>query len=120
MLTLNHTDTPAVTEYATVYVAFELSKAKWRLGVVLPGSQKLSRFTIDGGDLAALSGHLAKWRGKAAANSKLVRIISCYEAGYDGPAPVADRSRCDQLRNGSGEHSGEPSRAPAENGSARS
>jgi transposase len=84
MLTLNHTDTPAVTEYATVYVAFELSKAKWRLGVVLPGSQKLSRFTIDGGDLAALSGHLAKWRGKAAANSKLVRIISCYEAGYDG------------------------------------
>ena len=84
MLTLNHTDTPAVIEYATVYVAFELSKAKWRLGVILPGSQKLSRFTIEGGDLAALSGHLAKWRAKAGATGKPVQIISCYEAGYDG------------------------------------
>ena len=84
MLTLNHTDTPADAEYATVYVAFELSKAKWHLGVILPGSQKLSRFTIDGGDLAALSGHLEKWRSKTAARGKAVRIISCYEAGYDG------------------------------------
>src|SRR6516165_3999325 len=84
MLTLNHTDTPAVIEYATVYVAFELSKAKCRLGVILPGSQKLSRFTIEGGDLAALSGHLAKWRAKAGATGKPVQIISCYEAGYDG------------------------------------
>jgi transposase len=84
MLTLNHTDTPAASDYATVYVAFELSKTKWRLGVILPGSPKLSRFTIEGGDLAALSGHLTTWRAKAAATGKPVRIISCYEAGYDG------------------------------------
>lgn len=83
MSKLNHTDTPAAAEYATVYVAFELSKAKWHLGVILPGSQKLSRFTIDGGDLAALSAHFAKWRAKAAVTGKPVRIISCYEAGYD-------------------------------------
>jgi transposase len=83
MSKLNHTDTPAATEYATVYVAFELSKAKWCLGVILPGSQKLSRFMVEGGDLAALSAHFAKWRAKAAASGKPVRIISCYEAGYD-------------------------------------
>src|SRR5947209_3010580 len=83
MSKLNHTDTPAAAEYATVYVAFELSKAKWHLGVILPGSQKLSRFSIDGGDLAALSAHFAKWRAKAAVTGKPVRIISCYEAGYD-------------------------------------
>lgn len=83
MSRLNHTDTPAAAEYATVYVAFELSKAKWGLGVLLPASQKLSRFTIDGGDLVALSAHLAKWRAKAEASGKPVRIISCYEAGYD-------------------------------------
>ena len=41
MSKLNHTDTPAAAEYATVYVAFELSKANWHLGVILPGSQKL-------------------------------------------------------------------------------
>lgn len=84
MSKLNHTDTSAGAECATVYVAFELSKAKWHLGVILPGSQKLSRFRIDGGDLAALSGHLVTWRAKAGAAGKPVRIVSCYEAGYDG------------------------------------
>jgi len=84
MLTLNPTETPAAGEYATVYVAFELSKAKWKLGVMLPGSQRVSRFTIDAGDLTALSAWLAAWRAKAAATGKRVRIVSCYEAGYDG------------------------------------
>ena len=84
MSKLNLSDTPAATEYATVYVAFELSKAKWKLGVMLPGSQKMSRYTIDGGDLPALSGWLAKWRATAEATGKPVRLFSCYEAGYDG------------------------------------
>ena len=38
MLKLDHTDAPTTDEYATVHVAFELSKAKWKLGVMLPGS----------------------------------------------------------------------------------
>lgn len=84
MSKLNLTDTSAAGEYATVYIAFELSKAKWKLGVLLPGSQRMSRYTIDGGDLAALSAWLAQWREKAGANAKQVRVISCYEAGYDG------------------------------------
>jgi transposase len=49
MINLDRTDTPAGDDYATVYVAFELSKAKWRLGIVLPGVKKMSRYTIDGG-----------------------------------------------------------------------
>jgi transposase len=84
MSKLNLTDASAAAEYATVYVAFELSKAKWKLGVMLPGSQRVSRFTVDGGDLAALSAWLAKWRARAEATGKPVRIVSCYEAGYDG------------------------------------
>src|SRR3984893_15990437 len=84
MSKLNLTDTPAAAEYATIYVAFELSKAKWKLGVMLPGSQTMSRFTIDGGDLTARRAWLAKWRARAEAIGKPVRIISCYEAGYDG------------------------------------
>jgi transposase len=84
MSRLNHTDTPAAGDYATVYVAFELSKAKWKLGVLLPGSQKMSRYTIAGGDLVELSARLAAWRAKAEAAGKPVRIVSCYEAGYDG------------------------------------
>ena len=59
MLNLDRTDAPASAEYATVYLVFELSKAKWKLGVMLPGSQKMSRFTIAGGDLTALAARLA-------------------------------------------------------------
>jgi transposase len=84
MTSLDHTDTPASVDYATVYVAFELSKAKWMLGAILPGSKKLSRYTITGGDVAALAARLAEWRNKAALGGKPVRMLSCYEAGFDG------------------------------------
>src|SRR5258708_28633721 len=84
MTVLNHVATPAVEDYATVYVAFELSKAKWMLGVILPGSKKLSRYTITGGDVAALAARLAEWHKKAALGGKPVRMLSCYEAGFDG------------------------------------
>src|SRR6516162_2977705 len=40
----DHTGTPAATEYATIYLVFELSKATWKLGLLLPGSKKLSRY----------------------------------------------------------------------------
>jgi transposase len=79
----DHTDTPAGCEYATVYVAFELSKSKWRLGIEVPGGKKMSRYQIDGGDLAALSRLLARAREKAEQQGKPVRILSCYEAGLD-------------------------------------
>ncbi|MGY4284007.1 hypothetical protein ACVWXO_003227 [Bradyrhizobium sp. LM2.7] len=36
--------------------------------MLLPGSQKLSRYTIGGGDLAALTARLADMRKKAAAD----------------------------------------------------
>jgi transposase len=84
MLNLDHTDTPAFAEYATAFVVFELSKAHWRLGVMLPASRKMSRYTVTGGDLEALSALLATIRTKAGRGGKPVRILSCYEAGLDG------------------------------------
>jgi transposase len=85
MINLDQTPgTPASAEYATIYVVFELSKAKWKLGMLLPGSQKLSRFTIAGGDLTALTARLATMRTKAERFGKPVRILSLYEAGLDG------------------------------------
>jgi transposase len=80
----DHTDAPAVCEYATVYVVFELSKAKWQLGIMLPGAEKMSRYRIDGGDMAALSAQLSRARAKAEQLGKPVRVLSCYEAGLDG------------------------------------
>src|SRR6266851_9176059 len=84
MLKLDHTDAPTTDDYATVYVAFELSKAKWKLGVMVPGSAKMSRYTIAGGDLVTLAARFAAARTKAARTGKPVRIVSCYEAGFDG------------------------------------
>jgi transposase len=80
----NPTDAPAGHEYATAFVAFELSKCKWQLGVILPGSAKMSRYMIDGGDLTALACRLALVRAKAERSGRPVGVMSCYEAGLDG------------------------------------
>jgi len=80
----NPTDTPANHEYATIYIAFELSKSKWVVGVMMPGAEKMSRYRIDGGDVAGLSALLVKLRAKAGQLGKPVRVLSCYEAGLDG------------------------------------
>jgi transposase len=44
----------------------------------------MSRYTIAGGDLAALVARLSDARAKAERSGKPVRILSCYEAGFDG------------------------------------
>ena len=84
MLDFDHTGTPASAEYAMVHLVFELSKANWKLGLMLPGSEKMSCYTIAGGDLPALAARLAAARARAARSGRPVRIVSCYEAGLDG------------------------------------
>jgi transposase len=79
-------DAPAAPgEDATIYLSLELSKARWQVGVVVPGSPKMSRHHLSGGDTAALSALLRRARCKASdRGAARVRIVSCYEAGYDG------------------------------------
>jgi transposase len=85
MSKLDRTDAPVAAEYGTVHVAFELSKNTWKVGILLPGSAKHSRYAIAGGDLAELTKLLALARERAERSSgKPVRLLSCYEAGYDG------------------------------------
>ena len=75
----------ALSEHATMYVAIELSKASWKLGVVLPGLQKMSCFTLDGGDTAGLAALLGRKQREAEVRCRqAVKLVSCYEAGYDG------------------------------------
>src|SRR5512138_106615 len=82
----DRTDTLAACgEHATMYVAFELGKAKWKLGIVVPGSNKLSKYTVDGGDVGAVLELIDKAKAKAQRRTGMpVRVVSCYEAGYDG------------------------------------
>jgi hypothetical protein len=41
MTYFSYPDAPAATDYATVYIAWELSKADWKLGVLLPGARQI-------------------------------------------------------------------------------
>ena len=81
-----HIDTPAACpKHDTMFVGFELGKAKWELGIVLPGGGKLSQYTVAGGDAEAALRLISKARQKAEKQAGgRVRVVSCYEAGYDG------------------------------------
>jgi transposase len=51
---------------------------------VLPGGGKLSRYTVAGGDAEAALRLISKARRKAQKQAGgRVRVVSCYEAGYD-------------------------------------
>jgi transposase len=79
-------DTPAAgAEHGTLYVAFELSKSTWLIGFVVSGESKLSRHKVAGGDTAAVWQLISKKRAQAEKKlGRPVRVVSCYEAGYDG------------------------------------
>jgi transposase len=70
---------------ATLFVALELSKAKWLVGLHGPMADKVSRHTIAGGDAPALLMLIGAARRRAEAGlGGTVRVVTCYEAGYDG------------------------------------
>src|SRR6185503_10217056 len=69
----------------TLFASLELSKARWLVTVSAPGSDKLSRHDVPGGDGQALLELL--WRLQAAAAQRTgasVTIVIIQEAGLDG------------------------------------
>src|SRR5260370_15685104 len=44
----------------------------------------MSRYIVDGGDVTELRALLSRVRARAERAGKPVRMVSCYEAGYDG------------------------------------
>jgi transposase len=79
-------DTPAAgAKDGTLYVAFELSKSTWLIGIVVSGESKMSRHQVAGGDTAAVWQVISTKRAYAEKkHGGPVRVVSCYEAGYDG------------------------------------
>lgn len=70
----------------TLFVALELSRAKWLVGTYAPIlGDKINVHTIAGGDAQRLLGIVSDLRDKMLAKGASdIRITSCYEAGYDG------------------------------------
>ena len=70
---------------ATLLVALELSKATWVVALSDPFSDRISHHSIAGGDAGALLKLIGQPRSRAdAALGQPVRVVCCYEAGYDG------------------------------------
>jgi transposase len=70
---------------AEMFVAIEMSGNRWDVVIHTPASEKLSRYTLEAGNGPALLEFIARIRGTAARRlGHAVRVLSCYEAGYDG------------------------------------
>ncbi len=67
----------------TLYVAFELGEATWKLAVTTDHGERPRHYTVDAGDVVKVLEKLERARqhwGLAATT----RVVSCYEAGRDG------------------------------------
>jgi transposase len=70
---------------ATLYASLELSRATWLVTSLSPGSEKMSKHSMTGGDGKALVGLLARlWAKAEDVTGRSVRIAVIQEAGLDG------------------------------------
>src|SRR4029077_3147274 len=78
-------DTPTADHCGTIFVTIELSQKTWLVTLHSPDRDRISRHKLEGGDHAGLLGLLERIRGGAAGKlGSAPKIVSCYEAGYDG------------------------------------
>jgi transposase len=68
---------------SVLYLAFELSNKKWKLGFSIGLGQKVRIRTIDSGDLTAIEAEIELARKRFRLPEK-TQVVSCYEAGRDG------------------------------------
>ena len=75
----------AQEEGATLFVGFELSKSTWLIGLYAPElGTTVSRHKVDGGDLSRAQALIETAKQRLEKAGKPVRVVSIYEAGYDG------------------------------------
>ena len=81
----SNVSTPIASHSGTIFVAIELSQRCWLVTMHSPDKNRFSRHKLDGGDAVGLLGLIERIRVRAAqALGSLPRVVSCYEAGYDG------------------------------------
>jgi transposase len=87
MSTIDRPEALAATtlENGIVAVSLELSRSKWLVTSLLPGSEKMSKYVIAAGDVTALLALLGRRRRQAEERvGGAVRVIAIAEAGLDG------------------------------------
>ena len=82
---MNETAAPASVEHNTVYVAIEMSRKSWVIGIKSPVNDRIGLHTIGAADVDAFGTLIERHRAKAErACGCEMRVLSCYEAGYEG------------------------------------
>jgi transposase len=75
----------AKTEFASIFVALELSRSKWLVGVGTPQRWTVRRHEVQGGDLDGLLELLRRISaGEEKRTGLPARVHACFEAGRDG------------------------------------
>ena len=81
----NETAAPADAESNTLYVAIEISGKSWVVGIKSPASEKIGLHSLEPADVEGLKVLIEHQRAKAErALRRDVRVLCCYEAGYEG------------------------------------
>ena len=76
---------PTGAETTTLYVAIEISRKSWVVGLKSPLGEKIGLHTLAAADVASLKGLLERHRSRAErALGRGVEVRVCYEAGYEG------------------------------------
>jgi transposase len=77
--------TPTAVHCGTIFVAIELSQKTWLVTLHSPDRDRISRHKFEGGDHGGLLSLIEKVRARVAQKlGSVPRVVSCYEAGYDG------------------------------------
>ena len=76
---------PTGAEATTLYVAIEISRKSWVVGLKSPLGEKIGLHTLAAADVASLKGLLEQHRSRAEQSlGRGVEVRVCYEAGYEG------------------------------------
>ena len=77
--------TAALVDLGAIFVSLELSKSTWLVTALSPGSEKMSRHSISGGDIAGLFACFAALRQKVKRRKNtLYPLVEIQEVGLDG------------------------------------
>ena len=76
---------PTTAHPAPIFASLELSRSRWLVTAMTPGGDKMSKYSVPGGDGRALLGLLSRLRARAERHAAPpLSIVTIQEAGFDG------------------------------------
>ena len=79
------TAAPTDVEHSTLYIAIEISRKSWVVGLKSPAGERIGLHPLGAADVEGLKTLIEHHRAKAKrALGREMRVLCCYEAGYEG------------------------------------